>query len=81
MISTKIIHVTLLSVWGGGNGVYSFFLNLAFFTFFVVVCLNLGKNLSQDSFFNSGSLASSLLIISVYKREKSQVHHYEKTDH
>lgn len=61
--------ITLLSVCGGGNGVYSFFLNLDFLTFFAFLRVNLGRNLSHDSFFNSGSLANSLLIISVCKED------------
>ena len=64
--------ITLLSVGGGGNGVYSFFLNLDFLTFFVFLRVNLGRNLSHDSFFNSGSLANSLLIISVCKEDSAR---------
>lgn len=61
---------TLLSVWDGGNGVYSFFFILGFFTFLACVLLNLGRNLSHDWSFSSGSLDNSLLIIKVCKRKK-----------
>lgn len=66
-------NLTLLSCWGGGNGVY-FFL-----TFFLKGCFRLlwffvlktGRNLSHDSFFNAGSLANSCFIMSVWNENKN----------
>lgn len=66
-----MIHVyynilTLLSGWGGGKGVYGFFSFILGFLLLTTDFLNLGKNLSHDSFLSAGSFISSRFIISVY---------------
>jgi len=66
-VKRRLIMNTLLSGWGGGKGVYSFFSRF-FWGFFLLLRffdLNFGRNLSHDSFFRFGSLASSFFIIRV----------------
>merc|ERR1719445_1801609 len=56
---------TFESGWAGGKGVYAFF-SLFFKGCFLLdkfLCSNLGRNLSQFSFFSLGSFINSLLII------------------
>ena len=68
MIVTTISYCvtpTLLSVCGGGNGVYAFFSFFFFGCFLLLIFLltNFGKNLYQFSFFKLGYFANSFLII------------------
>lgn len=76
----KTNQPTLDSTGAGGKVEYSF-LTLTFLGFFVwtFLTLNLGKNLSHDSLFRAGSLASSLFIINVFGNKKFSLRFWVQT--
>ena len=77
LLLVRCPSLTLLSNCGGGKGVYSFLMCffLGCLRLLMFLDLNLGRNLSQDSCFSAGSLASSLLIIKVCKMESRPAAH------